>query len=480
MSESKPIPSITMDTWPTMAIPRTEIQNILTFLAYKTNKPITFRRYIEDEGYSENSISVRMAIADGVRKTSRTDTVRLGEKTYVLSENQVTVEIEVDVPEEKQILDDDFLTLAYVDHNRIIIPIELTATDNEPARALLAHIIEHSVELLDFKMSEKLLQQRKKLAQRFCETFAKGVEKRITEQEDDLKESQRKAEQAYYNILEFERKRPVIQKELRFLKKLQQIRKPRLFRRQAQALIELQASGQYSSIETDDDGLISATTAPITIEYNNWQFPLGRYEINIDPQGHISIEALDEHPNADYPHPHVGTDGHPCLGNIAGDIPKMLGSMRIAEALQVLHEFLCEYNPDSPHERISRFDPTGDYYDEDDNPCENCDESCSPYCIHECRENDGQYSCSDCCDYRSDYCYQDCDYNQNFEQFSPCDDCSDEGTERCYLDCQYNDQWQLKCPCENCEFDECSSECPYFKKLQELKEAGKNANAKQR
>lgn len=477
MSESKTIPSITMGTWPTMAIPRTEIQNILTFLAYRTNKPVTFRRYTEDEGYSENSVSVRVAIADGVRKTSKTDTIRLDRKLYVLAENQVTVDIEVNVPGEKQILDDDFLTLAYVDHNRIVIPIELTATDNEEARALLAYIVEHSIELLDFKMSDKLLKQRSKLAQRFCEAFAKGVQKRITEKEGDLKDDERKAEQAYYTILEFERKKPVTQKELKYLKKLQQIRRPRLFRKQAHALIELQASGQYSNIEPGDDGSISATTTSITIEYNNWQFPMGKYDIDVDIKGNIRIEALDEHPNADYPHPHVGTDGRPCLGNIAGDIPKMLGSMRIAEALQVLHEFLCEYNSDSPYEKIGHFDPTGQYYDEDDNPCESCDESCTPYCIHECRENQGQYECQDCCDYRMDYCYQDCDYNQNFEQFSPCDDCSDEGTEHCYLDCQYNEEWQLHKPCdENCEFEECGSECPFFKKLLSLKEVLENAD----
>jgi len=479
MSESKTIASITTDTWPTMAIPRTEIQNILTFLAYRTNKPVTFRRYTEDEGYSESSVSVRVAIADGVRKTSKTDTLRLSDKVYVLSENQVTVDIEIDIPEKKRILDDDFLTLAYVDHNRIVIPIEITATDNEEARNLLAYIIEHSIELLDFKMNDKLLKQRRKLAQRFCEAFAKGVQKRITEKEGDLKDDERKAEQAYYTILEFERKKPVTQKELKYLKKLQQIRRPRLFRKQAHALIELQASGQYSNIEPGDDGSISATTTSITIEYNNWQFPMGKYDVNVDIKGNIRIEALDEHPNADYPHPHVDTDSHPCLGNIAADIPKMLGSMRIAEALQVLHEFLCEYNSDSSYEKISHFDPTSQYYDEDDNPCESCDESCSSYCIFECGENNGHYNCEDCYEYRTEYCYLECSYNEDFERFSPCDDCSDEGTEHCYLDCQYNEQWQLHKPCdENCEFKECGPECPYFKKLQELKEAAKNANAR--
>jgi hypothetical protein len=361
-----------------MAIPKAKIQNILTFLAYKTNKPVTFRWYTEDEGYPENSISVRIVVADGLSKTSEIDNVRFGAKTYTLSGQQVTIDINVDVPEENRILDDDFLTIAFVDHNRIIIPIELTATDNEEARALLAYIVEQTIELLDFKMNDKLLEQRRKLAQQFCEAFAKYVQRSVTEREEELRDSRHKADQAYYTILDFERRKPILQKELEYLKKLEQIREPRLFRKQAHALIELQASGQYSSITTNDDGSISATTTPITIEYDGWQFPLGRYNININPKGDITIEALDPPTDTDNPHPHVATDGRPCLGNIAADIPKMLGSMRIAEALQVLYEFLCEYNPDSPHERISRFDPTGQYYDEDDNPCENCDQACSP------------------------------------------------------------------------------------------------------
>lgn len=251
-----------------------------------------------------------------------------------------------------------------------------------------------------------------------------------------------------------------------------------MFRKQAHALIELQASGQYSGITANDDGSISATTSPITIEYDGWQSPLGRYDINIDPKGDIKIEALDPPTDTDNPHPHVATDGRPCLGNIAADIPKMLGSMRIAEALQVLYEFLCEYNPDSPHERISRFDPTGQYYDEDDNPCENCDQSCSPYCIFECGENEGQYECPDCYEYRTDYCYSDCSYNEDFERFKPCDDCGEKSTVHCCLSCQYNTQWQLYCPCEDCELGECGSECLYVNKLQHLKEMAKNANAR--
>jgi len=476
MEQTKTIPPVMIDPWPALAMPVDEIQNMLTYLAYKINRPVTFRSYIEDEGYSENSVSVRIAITDGSRNTHNTTSVRLGDKVYELTESQITVDLDGDVLEEKRIFDDNSLTLAYVDHNRIIIPIELTATDNETSRTLLSYIIEHSVELLDYKMNGKFLAQRRKLAQHFCETFSQGVKKRIIQQEEELRDSERKADQAYYTILEYERNKPVIQKELEFLKKLEKIDEPRLFRTQAQSLIELEASGQYTFITANGDGSITATTSPVTIEYDGWKFHLGRYTVHIDMAGEIRIEALDPHPDTDYPHPHVASDGHPCLGNISADIPKMLGTMRIAEALQTLYAFLCEYNPDSPYEKISRFDPTGEYCDEDENPCDDCDERCSAYCIFECSNNDGQYECSDCYDYRTDYCYLECRYNEDFSRFSPCDDCDDKGEEYCYLECEYNDQWQLQSPCSNCEREQCNAECPFFEKLQELKEEAVNAN----
>ena len=70
MEQVKTLPPVTIYQWPKLAIPKTEIQNILTYLAYKTGKAVTFRWYTEDEGYSENSVSIRIAVADGIHKTS--------------------------------------------------------------------------------------------------------------------------------------------------------------------------------------------------------------------------------------------------------------------------------------------------------------------------------------------------------------------------------------------------------------------------
>ncbi len=452
MEQMTTLPSIMIDPWPTLAVPVNEIKNILSYLAYKTNKQVTLRQYSDDEGYSQNSISVRVAVTDGGRNTGKTGYVKLGGKVYELTENQVTVDIGKDVPEKNRITDDNFLTLAFVDHNRIIIPFELTATDNETSRVLLSYIIEQSIELLDFKINSKLLQQRRKLAKHFCQTFARNVQSRILERKKELMYNDRESEKAYYQILDCERKKPILQQELEYLQKLVRIDNSRLFRTQAQALIELQSSGEYTSITTDNDGSLTATTAPITIDYDDYRFPLGRYTVHIDMAGEIRIKALDPHPNADYPHPHINSNGIPCIGNFTADISKMLGTMRIAEALQTLYAFLCEYNPNSPYEKIGHFDPTEDYKDEDEDPCNNCDERCSGgYCIFECSNNNGQYKCEDCNDRQTDYCYLECSYNEDFSRFSPCSNC-----ER--------------------EREQCNAECPFFEKSQELKELAKNAN----
>jgi hypothetical protein len=120
----------------------------------------------------------------------------------------------------------------------------------------------------------------------------------------------------------------------------------------------------------------------------------------------------------------VATDGVPCLGNISADIAKMLGRMLIAEALQLLREFLSSYNPDNPYENIAHFDPSGEFDDPDDDPCQGCDDSCTPHCIASCSHNDNAFTCSDCCEIRTDYCYDECILNERFERFCPCDYCS--------------------------------------------------------
>jgi len=472
MQAEKAIPAITIESWSTMALPQDELRNTLLYLAYKVDKPVSFRWYSQDEGYSPDSVSVRVYVGDeSSEKQFDTQTLVIGVSIHTLDDKQVPWVADVDVDEKHTIYSDNQVVLAYIDHNRIIIPIELTAVDNGTARASLAYVMEKAIDLLDFKADDTLPVERDQVAQGFCKAFKKGVQQRIYDHKHELDSLRGAAEQAYQTIVSYHRRKPILEKELGYLEKLAESPDPMLFRRQAKLLVDLQKTGLYTSITPEDSGFIKAVTGPVSIDYQGYEFALGCYALTIDNACEVRIEALDEHPDASFPHPHVAEDGYPCLGNISATLPSLLASMHIAEALQLIYEFLSSYSPDTgPYERISRFDPTGRFVDEDDNPCEDCPESCSPFCVGSCGSNEGQYETSDCSEYRTHYCYTECDHQQ-ICQLSPCDDCDDEGTDECYLNCQYNRFWELKDPCDsNCQFQECTPECPYHEKHQSVKE----------
>jgi hypothetical protein len=201
--------------------------------------------------------------------------------------------------------------------------------------------------------------------------------------------------------------------------------------------------------------------------------------VEISREGDLRIRNLDPHPDAQHPHPHVGTDHRACLGNISGDLAKMIGKMRIAEALQVIHQFLCSYNSENPYERISHFDPNQEYQDEDDDPCHDCDEKFTSYCIFECGSNDAQFGCSDCNDYRTDYCFSECPHNQDYESVHPCARCTDEATRHCYLECDYNQKWELRNPCTSCDHEGCQDDCDYKERKEEFDHARSRSTAQQ-
>jgi len=463
------LPEIIVEPWKGQALPKEDILPSLQYLAYKTQKPVTFRWYTENEGYSDQSISVRVFVKDGLAATYNPEHVAIGGETHALSSEQRGMAVALVQDEWKKLTDEEGQLIGCVDHNRVILPIEVTADDNDAARALLAFVIEQAVPLLDFDLGPILEEKEEEFAKHFTAAFNAGVRARLEVRKGEFSEKQREAEQAYYTVLDFEKEKPVLEAEISHLSKLAEHGTSSVARAQAKSLLHLQTAGTFSRVELNDNGVLLATSSPITIEHEGYEFPVGRYEIQIPANGDVRIKALDEHPDAEHPHPHVARDNRPCLGNISADLAKLIGKMRYAEALQLLHSFLSSYNPENPYEKIGHFDPSGQYQDEDDDPCENCDDKCTPYCIFSCDHNNEIYTCEDCCEHRSQYCYEECEHNEDFERFHPYDDCDRKETEHCYLKCRYNKEWDLHNPCSGCDEEEgCRhDECPYYQKRKE-------------
>ncbi len=472
------LPEVTIEAWPQMVLPRQEIQQTLQYLAHKTQKPVTFRWYTENEGYSDQSVSVQVFVKDDLVATYNPQRVVINGQTHPISSEQRGMASALVQNNWKKIPDEEGQLIGCVDHNRIILPLEITAVDNDAAKGVLAYVLEKALDLLDFDVTGILKEKEEEFCRHFISTFHTSATTRLELRKEELAEKQRGADEAYYRIVDFERERNVLDEEISLLTELAARENTPLARSQAKALMQIQSVGTYSRVTMDAEGTLLATTSAVTIEHDGWEFEMGRYEIQIPSNGDVRIKALDSHPNAGHPHPHVAHDGRPCLGNISGDLAKLVGKMRYAEALQLLHSFLSSYNPENPYEKIGHFDPSGQYADEEEDPCEDCDEKCTPYCIFSCEHNNDMYSCQDCCEYRSAYCYEECEHNSDHERFHPCDDCDSKGGEHCYLKCRYNKEWQLQNPCDDCEEEECLNQrCDYFARKEKLGHVQVNAEA---
>jgi hypothetical protein len=472
------LPNVTIASWSGRTMPEEELRDSLAFLAHKVKKPVHMQAYDGAAHYSEGLINVYVCTGEACTWPRNVGCITISGETHSLEASQRFFPANP-IPGEP-IADDNQCMLAKVDHNCITFVAEFTAVDNDAGRAILAHVIEQAIPLLNFDVGDLVSEERDQMFQLYREFHLAAIKRHIQDKTDALRQMEFEAEDYYRRLVQAERDMPVLRTELDALQQNAKNTEDGAVKKQAADLCTLISSGQYEEIKPQPDGGLSARTSAITIWHDDWEFSLGCYDIKVDCHGKVTIRSADGTDAQGYPHPHIDSSGKPCLGNIAPDLARAIGRMRIAEALSLLHEFLTSYNPDNPYIKLSRFDP--DYSgDEDENPCEDCDESCTPYCIMDCPHNEGSaYSCSDCCDYRTDFCYGECERNRDYDYVNPCHNCEEE-KDHCFLECPWNKEWNLSNPCEECESDECDDECGYFAKRQELsfQKGGPNAGREQ-
>jgi len=459
------LPAITIASWSGRVMPEHELQAALAFIAHKLKRPVQLQAYPGSHQYCADIVNVYVCTDEACEAPRNVETVTLADKEHALEPEQRF--FPGNPIRGEGISDDNGCLLAKVDHNCITFVVEFTASDNEAGQAILAYVLEKAIPLLDFEVSELLSQDRERMLDAFRQFHLSALQRHIQDKSSALRQLEYDAEDHYRRLVQVERQRPIVQAELDALQEYAKTDKDETMAKQAGELCSLVASGQYEEITPKPDGSIHARTSSVTIFHDDWEFSLGCYDIKVDPAGKVTIHSADGNEADGYPHPHVDSSGRPCLGNIAPDLARAIGRMRIAEALSLIREFLNSYNPDNPYIKISRFDPDCPG-EEDDDPCEDCEERCTPYCIMDCEHNEmGSYSCSDCCDYRTDFCYGECERNRGFDYVHPCHDC-EEGKDYCFLECRWNHDWALSNPCEECENDSCDDECEYSEKREEL------------
>ena len=213
-----------------------------------------------------------------------------------------------------------------------------------------------------------------------------------------------------------------------------------LHARGAESLRSLVASGEYEEITPEAGDSLAARTSPVTIAFDGWDFALGRFDIRVGGDEVLAIRSADGVCVRGCPHPHVASDGLPCLGNIGPAVYRAIEQRRFAEALSAIRVFLGSYNPSSPYVRLDEFDPN--YRLRDISRCSECLGSLSPYCVMECPRNEtgAIHSCSECTEYRTNYCYDRCPENAGFVYVHPCDECAGGASPACG-ECPWNDDY---------------------------------------
>ena len=159
-----------------------------------------------------------------------------------------------------------------------------------------------------------------------------------------------------------------------------------------------------------ENSTLRASTIPVEIIWDGGRYEMGSYCIHIPlGTGRLTIHLEEGGSKVDgYPHPHISTDGTPCLGNIGGTLAQLLGEGEHAQAITLLLEFLRSYNEDNPYVRLEKWDP--EYEDEDDrwescydnsalSDCATCDDDDCPHredAQSRCYENTDTDDCIQC------------------------------------------------------------------------------------
>jgi len=111
-----------------------------------------------------------------------------------------------------------------------------------------------------------------------------------------------------------------------------------------------------------DGNRIIVTTRPIYIEYDGIEYDIGKFTIYLAVDGGagwlIKFKNLTRTIGGGYPHPHIETDGRPCLGNIKECLPSMVGAYQYGAAVLVAIQYLKSYSNDErgkPFIHISRW-----------------------------------------------------------------------------------------------------------------------------
>jgi hypothetical protein len=203
----------------------------------------------------------------------------------------------------------------------------------------------------------------KKETEEFTRHVMAARERTVEEWRAAYRNNERELEEKEWEVRRLAEKNLELRQRIRLHDLLTRKQLQRKAREDHSGLVKLLGRG-LGSIEVED-GAVRAVTAPVEILWCGVTYEMGRYIISIPlGEGRLTIKSQDGQEAEGYPHPHVSTDGTPCLGNLGATVAQLLGEGEHFQLVTTLLEFLRSYNPDNPYLRLERWDP--DWQDDDD------------------------------------------------------------------------------------------------------------------
>lgn len=116
---------------------------------------------------------------------------------------------------------------------------------------------------------------------------------------------------------------------------------------------KLLATEHVKSVNVNYD-TIQVYTDMVKIDYRGRTYNVGEFRIDIYINGRDSgVKLFNLTRNiGSTSHPHIKSDGHPCLGNIKVGVAKLLGTYEYVVLAQLMINYLHTYNPESAYSRL--------------------------------------------------------------------------------------------------------------------------------
>lgn len=252
------------------------------------------------------------------------------------------------------IFDDNNQPLAVISDGQLYILNNLTicrnANDLDKAKLLVDYILDIAVNKKDFLSHLKAGIEEK--SKKSLELALKKLYQQREKKELTAFDSARKSISEYERgIADNTQKMILTENVLSSLRKnIKDI--PTSLQKVWNSIKKMEEDSSYTKISIVGDG-IKAITMPITITYGGEEYYFGSYEVHLKFAGETIITALEK--QGDLPdHPHVH-NGIPCWGNIAGTLPRYIGSADFDMALISVMIYLKTYNPENPYREISNW-----------------------------------------------------------------------------------------------------------------------------